>query len=558
MNRSDIAKVLEKITQDIDAITDENVRSVQKVLLNLIEALLKDNDELRAENQRLRDENNRLKGEQGKPDIRKQTKDLSSEDERNKNKKKRGDRKKNKRRKKKNRIRINRVEICTVDKEQLPDDAVFKGYKSSVVQDIIIQTNNVEFKKETYYSASLNKTFMALLPKGYNGEFGPNLRQLVLSLNHEGGMTESCIASFLENHNILIGVGTISRLLTQPPEMNEFYQEYKDIVAAGLSSTDYQQMDDTGARVKGKNYYDHILCNEFYTSYFTRQNKDRLTIIDILTQGEMKFAFNEHSFLLMQEMGLSEKWLDTVKTDHVGKSVNRKELDTILDVIFPDSNKQQANRQILVESTAIAAYQLIPHATKFLLTDDAPQYNKIAGYHPLCWIHAGRHYKKLMPVVKSHRMELDGFITKFWDYYDQLLIYKTHPTKPDAERLSKEFDLLFSTETNYDQLNERIAKTKEKRDRLLLVLEFPFLPLHNNDSELGARNQARRRDISFHTMSQNGTKAKDTFMTIKQTAKKLAVNFYDYIGDRINKAYEMPSLADLIIDRSQKMVLNSS
>ena len=117
---------------------------------------------------------------------------------------------------------------------------------------------------------------------------------------------------------------------------------------------------------------------------------------------------------------------------------------------------------------------------------------------------------------------------------------------------------MFSTETNYDQLNERIAKTKDKKDQLLLVLKFPFLPLHNNDSELGARSQARRRDMSFHTMSLNGTKAKDTFMTLRQTAKKLAVNFYKYIGDRINKTYEMPSLANLIVERSQKMVLNSS
>ena len=63
-------------------------------------------------------------------------------------------------------------------------------------------------------------------------------------------------------------------------------------------------------------------------------------------------------------------------------------------------------------------------------------------------------------------------------------------------------------------------------------------------------------------MSQNGTRAKDTFMTLRQTAKKLAVNFYKYIGDRINKTYEMPSLADLIADliveRSQKIVLNTS
>lgn len=557
MNRSDIAKVLEGITQEIDGIVDERVKSIQRVLLNLIEMLLRDNEELRAENQRLHDENNRLKGEQGKPDIRKQTnQDISSENERNKNKKKRGDRKKKK--KKKNRIKVSRVEVCKIDKDQLPEDAVFKGYQPVIVQDIIIKTDNIEFKKETYYSPSLKKTFMASLPLGYNGEFGPGLHQLIISLHNDSNVTESGIANFLANHDILIGAGTISRFLTQPSEMEEFHQEKKDIVIAGLQSTDYQQMDDTGARVKGQNYYDHILCNEFYTAYFTKLNKDRLTIIDILTQGTMNFTFSEHAFLLMREMKLPGKWMDTIKTNYAGRTVNRKELDALLDELFPDLNKQQTNRQILSESTAIAAYQSLPHAAKFLLTDDAPQYNKIALYHPLCWVHDGRHYKKLTPIVKSHQTTLNEFVTMYWDYYNQLLVYKACPTTADTDRLSKEFDLLFSTETNYDHLNERIAKTKDKKDQLLLVLEFPFLPLHNNASELGARGQARRRDMSFHTMSADGTEAKDTFMTLRQTAKKLAVNFYRYIGDRINKKYEMPSLANLIIARNQKMVLNTS
>jgi hypothetical protein len=70
--------------------------------------------------------------------------------------------------------------------------------------------------------------------------------------------------------------------------------------------------------------------------------------------------------------------------------------------------------------------------------------------------------------------------------------------------------------------------------------------LHNNTSELGARVQARYRDISFHTINQKGTEAKDTFMTITQTAKKLGVNTYHYLLDRISKQFLMPSLASLI------------
>lgn len=549
MRRSDISKVLEKITQDIEAISDEHVKSIQKTLLNLIEVLLNDNEKLRIENQQLRDENNRLKGEQGKPNIRKQTKpnqDISSERERGRNKKKNKKTKK----KKKNQLTINRVEILTINKDQLPGDAIFKGYESVIVQEIIIQTDNVQFKKATYYSPSLKKTFMAPLPAGYSGEFGPRLRQLVISLYYESNMTGSGIAGFFSNHEIRISTGTISRILTLSPEKEGFHQEKNDIVMAGLQSADYQQMDDTSARFKGKNYYVHVLCNEFYTAYFTRQHKDRLTIINILTQGQMKFTFNEYAFLLMKEMKLPVKWLNTVEETYAGQSMNQQEMDVLLNVHFSDPNKHQTNRLILLESTAIAAYQALPHAVKFLLTDDAPQYNKIAAHHPLCWVHDGRHYKKLMPIVILHRIILDGFVTKYWDYYGKLLAYKECPTQTEAECLSKEFDELFSTKTGYDNLDERIEKTKNHMGQLLLVLENPFLPLHNNDSELGARGQARRRDISFHTMSIEGTEAKDTFMTIMQTAKKLTVNFYHYIGDCIKKKYEMPSLASLIITRS--------
>ena len=110
--------------------------------------------------------------------------------------------------------------------------------------------------------------------------------------------------------------------------------------------------------------------------------------------------------------------------------------------------------------------------------------------------------------------------------------------------------ILFSTITGYEQLDERIKKTRLKKDSLLLVLKHPALPLHNNASVLGARTQARYRDISFHTINEKGTEAKNTFMTIGSTAKKLMVNSYQYILDRVSNKFEMPSLASLIENSS--------
>ena len=118
--------------------------------------------------------------------------------------------------------------------------------------------------------------------------------------------------------------------------------------------------------------------------------------------------------------------------------------------------------------------------------------------------------------------------------------------------MSKKFDRLFGQKTGYDALDDRIEKTQQKKSQLLLVLDYPHIELHNNSAELGARAQARKRDVSLQTKTQCGTEAKDTFMRIVQTAKKLGVNILDYMKDRFSQAYAMPSLADLIRQRTQR------
>ncbi len=94
--------------------------------------------------------------------------------------------------------------------------------------------------------------------------------------------------------------------------------------------------------------------------------------------------------------------------------------------------------------------------------------------------------------------------------------------------------------------DKRIAKTKAKKEELLLVLKYPEMPLHNNPAELGARQRVRKRDVSFGPRTKDGVQAWDTFMTLAETAKKLGVNFYAYVYDRVSESYEMPSLAKMI------------
>lgn len=184
------------------------------------------------------------------------------------------------------------------------------------------------------------------------------------------------------------------------------------------------------------------------------------------------------------------------------------------------------------------------------MSDDAPQFKLLTEEQALCWIHDGRHYKKLKPVVPQFREKLEKFREQYWDYYAELYKYKEDPKPAEAERLRLEFDRIFSTKTGYVELDDRIAKTLAKKDELLLVLNRPELPLHNNAAELAARSQARNRDVSLQTKSIVGTEVKDTFLTITQTAKKLGVRVYDYIYDRVCGKNEQPSLAELIRQKS--------
>ncbi|NOR66278.1 MAG: hypothetical protein GQ528_02860 [Woeseiaceae bacterium] len=89
---------------------------------------------------------------------------------------------------------------------------------------------------------------------------------------------------------------------------------------------------------------------------------------------------------------------------------------------------------------------------------------------------------------------------------------------------------------------------------MLLVLDHPEIPLHNNPAELGAR----KRVVSFGTRTKDGTKAWDTFNTLSATAKKLGVNIYDYLYDRISGAYEMHAIADIITQRAKDLHLGAS
>jgi regulator of replication initiation timing len=545
-----IEKLLEEIAPQ--EIADKKMRSILELLLNLIEELKGEVKELREENQRLRDENNRLKGEQGKPEIKakKSAPKHSSEKERQIPRE-------HKKSSKNEKIKIDREEILEYPKENLPADAEFKGYQEVVIQDIILKTDNVLYRKEKYYAVSTGKTYTAELPRGYEGEFGPNVKALILSLYYGGNMTQGKLLEFLEDIGISISAGYVSNLLIK--DNAEFANEKNAVQIAGLASSPWHHFDQTGARVKGVNHTTNVLCNPLYTSYITTEKKDRLAVLQALQNGEdLKFLLNGFTYELLNEFQVATKWQNILKTLTQEQVFTSTEFNQLLDEHLGKLGKQYRSR--VLEAAAIAFYRQqtsIP-VIQTLISDDAPQFKAITENLALCWVHEGRHYKKLNPVVACHRILLEQFLDDFWKYYRELLAYKDAPSPELATILIVKFLLLFDTITGYEQLDDRKRLTAAKSSELLQVLLHPELPLHNNPAELAARTMVQRRNISYATQTTQGTDAWDIFMSLVDTTRKLGISFFAYIRDRISSLQLIPSLDSIIADLSSLYPLGSS
>ena len=545
MTKRDFKTQLKEIHVELEKLKGDS--PAVSLLVGFSETMVGEYDKLSAQYQALKDKFNKLTGEQGQPSIRKQTKgkntDISSEENRKKGKK---NKQNGKRGSKKSQVKATQTITLSMKPEDLPRDAKKDGVKRTIIQDVKITVENTEFIRQIYYSPSENTYYLTPLPPGYEGEYGPNIKSWTNALYADGQMTTDKIKWFFNTAGVLVSKPTVYNFLVGAEAL--MADEKSAIVKSGLLSTPYQHLDDTNARENGKNRYVNVLGNDYYSAYFTLPRKDRLTIIKMLSLGELKFLINGEAFALMAVMHVPQKFIDDLQ-DHVSlKYYTETSIDAIVQAIFGDKNKNHRKR--VIEAMAIAAYRKSPYAIEQLIVDDAPQFKLITELLGLCWIHEGRHYKKLNPIFKKNIDALDSFIDEFWNYYHKLLDYKENPSPASTKKLYHEFDALFSRQTGYELLDKHIALTYKKSKELLLVLEYPNAPLHNNSAELMARYQARTRDVHLHTMSEQGTAIKDGMATVSGTARKLSVNLFHYIFDRITMKFEMTSLAELITSRA--------
>ncbi len=164
----------------------------------------------------------------------------------------------------------------------------------------------------------------------------------------------------------------------------------------------------------------------------------------------------------------------------------------------------------------------------------------------------------MLPQLDVNRRQADDFLKGYWDYYGKLLEYQT--LERTAQNLQKpvldaEFERIFTQKTGYEALDKLIVRTHSKKAELLPVLDHPKLPLHNNAAELAARRKVRKRDVCLHTMSAQGTRVQDAYLSIIETAKKLGVSAFEYLTDFVSGTRNMMPLPKLIALKQRESAL---
>ncbi|MFB3084086.1 MAG: transposase [Gammaproteobacteria bacterium] len=439
--------------------------------------------------------------------------------------------------KRKKRLKIHRSVV--IAPEYLPPGSRFRGYQNFLVQDLTIRAFNTQYRLARYATPS-GEYLVGKLPEPLNdGHFGPTLKSYILHQYHHQRVTQPLLLEQLRQWGIDISTGQLNRILTE--QNARFHQEKDQLLLAGLHASSYVHVDDTGARHRGKNGYCTHIGNERFAYFKSTASKSRINFLALLRGPHTDYRINEPAMRYLR----SQK-LPRTPRRRLGKSATH----------FPDAAAwndhldalnitTERHRRIATEAALLGS--LIAHGLPpelVILSDDAGQFDVLR--HALCWIHAERNFQTLLPFNDTHTKQLAWVRTQLWDLYDDLKTYKRHPTPEAKQEIEQRFDELCRTKTTFQTLNQALKRLHNNKAELLLVLQRPDIPLHNNLSERDIREYVIKRKISGSTRSDNGRRARDTFASLKKTCQKLGIGFWDYLLDRLTLDHRIPPLPEIV------------
>ncbi len=507
----------------------------------LVTKLLHAVQSLREDVQRLRDEVARLKEHKGKPKIPPSRLEKDPQ-EKKKKKDANGKRPGSKKRSKTKDLPIH--ETIPIPPKDLPAGSTRVGHDDWIVQGLEIRLHNVCYQLETWITPD-GKLIKGKLPDYVDGHFNAMLRSFVLQQCNHGCVTQPLIWEELLDFGVDISSGQVSRILTEQKET--FHLEKEDVLSAGLEVSDYINVDDTGARHAGKNGYCTHIGNEFFAWFESTGSKSRINFLQLLRKGYGDYVINADALSYIQRQSFPQPLLARLAEDpdkHLATEADWKRYLEQLGI------KKDRHVRIATEGALLGS--VLHHGFSkelVILSDDAGQFNILL--HALCWIHAERTIHKLIGCSEEESKAIEAIRDRIWQFYRDLKAYKEMPEEATKAALEKRFGEIFATKTCSAVLDAALRRVAKNKAELLLVLDRPDIPLHNNLSERDIREYVKKRKISGSTRSDNGRRCRDTFTSLKKTCRKLGVSFWGYLNDRVSDTGAIPPLPDLIRVRAR-------
>jgi Transposase IS66 family len=525
--------------EDLDGLSSTQLRALVIMLLSKVSVLEQVIAEQRAEI-------TRLKGLKGPPDFKPSGMDKATEPAEpgwQKGRPRRG--------KVRPRVSIeDRVLTATA-----PPGSRLKGYETYLVQDLVLSVRAIRYKRQRWVTPD-GQTIVAALPEGTTGHFGPDLRRFVLMQYHQGQTTLPRLTALLHSLGVSISKREVQRLLTDKQDI--FLDEARDVLRAGLETSPWVSVDDTGARHKAKNGFCTQIGNDWFTWFGTRPFKTRLNFLDLLRAGHTDFVLNEVAFDYMRKRGLASPLIARLAGADETRLVDQMAWQAHLNrlgIVSPARTGGAVIQDPVLIATEAAQWGSI-HAHGFLqdavvLSDDAGQFD--IGRHALCWVHAERLVHKLDTFTDLHRAAQQRVRKLIWKFYADLKIYRVNPSKKRRLALRARFDRIFRHRTGFVTLDRLLKRLHGNKDELLMVLQRPEIPLHTNGSENDIRCQVTRRKVSAGTRSDVGRDCRDAFLGLAKTCAKHGVALWDYLGSRLTVPGRpiIPPLSQLVRCRGQ-------
>lgn len=441
-------------------------------------------------------------------------------------------------------------EHLKVAAKDVPSGWVFKGYAPYVIQDLIIRANNIEYQREIWQSPDGHQRIVAALPKHLQGKhFGAVLQAYVLYQYNGCCVSQPLIQDSLSEFGVLISNGTINNILIE--DKTVFHEEKDSLLTTAIDLKEELRTDDTGARHGFKNGFCNCINSDLFTYFTTTYSKSRINFLEILRQHSTSYIINEVALDYACQQELPPKYYAVLQNSYAeGKGLFEDE--TALKAYFT-AHKWTAKYALRTITQALLIGTLTENGfdpENLIHSDGAGQFKLFA--HSLCWKHAERPLVKLRTYNDTQQQQLDTKKEAFWKLYQALKAYKQQPEQTQIAILEQQFEELCEPVSNFNSLNQVLEELKKKKDELLLVLKRPRASLHNNDSERDIREYAKRRKISAGTRSENGRKARDTFLSLKKTCRKLGISFWEYLLDRLRQDNKIPPLSVVMVNHKTK------